>query len=162
MRSSCMPCANWHLSPYLHSPASSNGRHSSVLYLEVLTCCGNGSDCVRSNFRWPPPPPPPAPLLATPPPDDEVTKAATAAAATLLLLPATALAFPPFDCTSAALAAVDIRNSSINDSIVAAAVAEEAVAEAPTGCDVVRVRALCSSSCLALACCCCGCCCWCW
>jgi len=31
LRSSCIPCANWHLSPYLHVPFSSYGRHSSVL-----------------------------------------------------------------------------------------------------------------------------------
>lgn len=31
LRSSWMPCANWHLSPYLQAPFSSKGRHSSVL-----------------------------------------------------------------------------------------------------------------------------------
>ena len=34
---SLTPCANWHLSPYLHVPCSWNGRHISVLYLD--DCC---------------------------------------------------------------------------------------------------------------------------
>jgi len=34
LRTSFMPCANWHLSPYLQVPCSWKGRHISVLYLE--------------------------------------------------------------------------------------------------------------------------------
>ncbi len=50
---SCIPCANWHFSPYLQWPLSSNGRHSSVLYRLQFMPLSTELEALLSTLSWP-------------------------------------------------------------------------------------------------------------